>query len=358
MYEQKKAEMTKIFKAQSDYIPLSIGVKADGKITGLGSAWQRMYDAQATIDIAKMERGNTNKLQSDSIPIIESNFLECLVPSLFGAEPYESPGGMADVRPVFDDVEQLADLQIPDIFGGIMEQTIRHLEYMIKNAPEPFEVCMSRFMSPLDYAVVMRGGDFYMDLLLEPELAVEFMNKIADVSIACIKYFRNMLGYNDSDGQITVRGFYFPGIRLSGDAIVNLSPATIKEVMYPIYKRFADEFGALMLHYCCTPAPSGHVLPALLDGCGITCVDNWQGYPTFFNENRDGLLQDKIGICTDLDKSVVADPERLFAEHELFGKVQRKGGRPLTVSTNVDTVDEGERLYHNWREFFVKNGLS
>lgn len=354
MFETKKAEQIKVFTAQTDYIPLGIGVRAE-KVTGLGSAWQRMYDAQATIDIAVAEKGNSALCESDSMPFIESNFLECLVPTMFGATPYESPGGLADVRPIYTDIQQTADIQTPDMFGGMMEHAVKHLEYVIKNAPQPFEACMSRFMSPLDYAVVMRGGDFYMDILLEPELAGGFMNKIADVSIACIKHFRDMLGYKSGDGQLTVRGFYFPGIRLSGDAVVNLSPATIKEVMYPIYQRFADEFGALMLHYCCTPAPSGHVLPALVDGCGITCVDNWQGYKTFFNENQDGLLQDKVGICTDLPKEVVGNPEKLFADEALFGKVKRSGGRALTVSTGVDTVEEGKRLYHNWREFFEKS---
>jgi len=52
---------------------------------------------------------------------------------------------------------------------------------------------MTRFMSPLVYAVVMRGGDFYLDLLVEPEKSVAFMNKIADVTIKTIKRFKDEL---------------------------------------------------------------------------------------------------------------------------------------------------------------------
>jgi len=67
-----------------------------------------------------------------------------------------------------------------------------------------------------------------------------------------------------------------------------------------------------MLHYCCLPAPSGHVLPALAERDGIRCADNWQGYDTYFNKEQKGLLQDKVSMCFDLSIEDIENVEKLM----------------------------------------------
>ena len=112
-----------------------------------------------------------------------------------------------------------------------------------------------------------------------------------------------------------------------------------------------------MLHYCTLPAPSGHVLPALKDCKGITCVDNWQGYRSFFNKTETDINQERVAICTDLSYEQVEQVDKLMTNNPFFSQVRRKNGRGITASVNVSSVDEGKRLYDKWVNYFGKKGM-
>jgi len=179
-----------------------------------------------------------------------------------------------------------------------------------------------------------------MDLLLEPELAENFMKKISEVTIRVLKELKKVCNQPLNE-CVTPRGLLFPGIRLTGDAVVNVSGSMIEDTICKQYKDFENEFENVMLHYCCTPAPSTHVIGALVKGGGVICADNWQGYRTMVGDNT---FIKGIGICTDVQKEDILSG-RIF-EDEFFTFRER----PLTVSVNVDTVDEGKRICELWNE--------
>jgi hypothetical protein len=268
---------------------------------------------------------------------------------MFGAEVYKSAGGYVDVKPIINDIEQAEGLEV---CNGQLDMALEHIKYLKKNTPEDIKVTVTRFLGPLDSAVVMRGGDFYLDLLVEPEKSIAFLNKITDLTIKTFKYFNKEIN-QDHKEQIVGRGLYFHGTRLTGDAIVNVSPDLIKTVLHPIFSRFKEELGGLMLHYCCLPAPSGHVLPALAECGSVRCVDNWQGYESFFNKKQDGLLQDKVAMCCDFTIEEIESVEKLM-EKPLFRDVKRKGGRGLVVMTSTNDIERSKRAYDNWKNYFER----
>jgi hypothetical protein len=116
--------------------------------------------------------------------------------------------------------------------------------------------------------------------------------------------------------------------------------------MCPLYKKFEREFGSVMLHYCCLPAPSRHVAPALAEGGGITAIDNWQGDRTMFDEKD--CFQDTLAVCTDVGKDDIISKEVFKDKFIMFNE------RPLIVSTYVESVDEGKKVYEIWREQFER----
>jgi hypothetical protein len=333
----------KVIKREMNYMPLLVNVKPDAAVPEF-SACDCMRDPQKALEKRIAELSGTIKLKSDVAHFVESNFMEALVPSIFGAETHVAPGGLVDVKPRFPDIYETENINIDDIFRGEMENAIRHLEYIKHNAPDYLYVNPSRPMSPLDYAVVLCGGGFYADLLAEPDLSLNFMEKIADVTIKTIKYFKEVIN-QPLDECVTVRGLYFPGIRLIGDAVVNLSPNLIKNIMCPLYRKFEREFGSVMLHYCCTPAPSKHVAPALAEGGGINAVDNWQGYRTMFNEKD--YFQETLAVCTDVSKNDILTGE-IFRDN--FFQLKQ---RPLIVSTYAESAEEGKKVYEIWQEQFL-----
>jgi len=333
----------KVIKRETNYAPLLVNVEPKVDVPGF-TVYDNMRDPSKALEQRIAQLGETLKVKSDIVPFMESNFHEVLIPSIFGAKTFISPGGLVDVKPCFSDIYETENIKIDDIFRGEMENAIRHLEYLKKNAPDYLYVNPTRPMSPLDCAIVMRGGEFYTDLLAEPELSLSFMEKIADVTIKTIKYFKQMIN-QPFDECVTIRGLYFPGIRLTGDAIVNLSPDMIKNIMCPFYKKYEKEFGSVMLHYCCTPAPSTHVAPVLAEGGGISATDNWQGYRTMFNEKD--YFQDTLAVCTDVNKDDILNGAIFRDEFIMYKK------RPLVVSTSVESVEEGKRVYDIWREQMI-----
>ena len=345
MMNVKKRLHHDVFTGKTDYIPLVIKIPTAG--SGI-TYWEAMNDPEKALQMQICGYGPQKEIESDFVPFAESNFLECLIPSLFGATAYEAPGGGIDVKPIFADVEELEKLEVPNLMGGMMPQAIEHLTYIKENAPDWLVPQISRMLSPLDAAVVMRGGDFYLDMAMEPELAAHFLDVLTETLIGVVKILKGVIGEPLTE-QVTVRGLYFPGIRLTNDAIVNVSPAMIQELYFPCLKRFKEVFGHVMLHYCCTPAPSGHVLPALLNCDYVDAVDNWQGYKTFFNKEED-MLQDKIAICTDLPFETLMNFEEYAEKVPFFSQVRRKGGRGLTISTTAPSEEEARRLWRKWQK--------
>ena len=304
------------------------------------TTYEAMRNPEMAIQNATNNFKYTKEVGSDILPYVESNFLETLIPTIFGAEKHIAPGGSVDVKPVFGDIYETEKLGNIDIFNDEMEIAIKHLEFLKANVPEYLYVSPSRSMSPLDYAVVLCGGEFYTELYAEPELATAFMEKITDVTIRTIKEFKKIIN-QPIDECITPRGFLFNGIRLTGDAVVNLSPKMIEDIMCPFYKKFEKEFGKVMLHYCTAPSPSTHVAPALISGGGVAWVDNWQGYKTLLNESD--YLRTDIGICTDIEKDIILS--RTIKDIPFYNIK-----RPLVSSVKCDSIEEGNLIYEIWKK--------
>lgn len=346
-----------VLEGRSDYIPLVIRIRPRecgifGGIKNI-SPWDGMKNPSDYLEVFLENNKENMRLPTDRVITIESNFVESLVPSMFGGNITKAPGGIIEVKPFADSMEELLNTDISD---GQLEEAKEHLLYLKRNIPEDVHLSMTRFMSPLDYGVVMRGGEFYMDLLCEPELCMEFMEKVADLSIKTMKEFKDLMG-EPYEKQITAAtGFWFHGTRLTGDSIVNVSPDVIKNMLCPVFDRYKKELGGVMLHYCCTPAPSGHVLPTLAECDSVRCVDNWQGVDTYFDEAGTGRLQDKVSMFADFPIEEVSDIEK-FLSRDIFSKVKRNGGRGFVVRTDAENVDEAARLYDKWREYFEKKNI-
>ncbi len=340
------------FRGESDYIPLAVKAQGDPPPFTL---WEAMEDPRCAVENFLAINGRSLQVRSDWSPAIESNFLESLVPSLFGAQLHQSPGGLIEVRPFLDSLADPRACRMPDLGGGLAGAAFAHLEYLLGHPVPGVPVSISRFASPLDYAVMMRGGDFYLDLLTEPEAADEWLSLIAETTIRLIRRFKAIAG-EPADSQITVRGFHFPGIRLTADAIVNLSPDLIRRFLFPRFEQFADAFGSVMLHYCTLPAPAGHVLPILRECPAVRCVDNWQGYRTFFDAGASGMLQNSIAVCTDLTEEQARDPNVFLREEPFYSEVPRAGGRGIAASYTADSIGEGQEIYSRWRRHFEEAG--
>ncbi|MCK9479141.1 MAG: hypothetical protein M0R40_06530 [Firmicutes bacterium] len=339
-----------VLDGKTDYVPLIINTAVAEPINL--TPYESMQSPEKHMQAALHNRVNDIEFPTDREIVVESNFLEALIPSMFGAQMHISPGGWIAVKPCFEELPDADELQIGK---GLLDEAKLHLLKLKELCPENIRLAITRFMAPLDYAVVMRGGDFYMDLLLEPEKSMRFLNKIAEITIETLCYMKNLLDEDIHEQVTAARGLYTRGTRLTGDAVVNLSPKDIEQFLIPSCRLFRKTLSGLMLHYCCLPAPSGHVLPTLAKFPDvIDAVDNWQGVGAFFNKDCEGLLQDKVAMCFDISYDEAFDVDKLM-EKPIFKDVPRKGGRGLFVGVNSPNLEASKRLYCKWQDYFEKH---
>ena len=62
-------------------------------------------------------------------------------------------------------------------------------------------------------------------------------------------------------------------------------------------------------------------------------------------------MQEEIAVVSSLDLSTTEKIES-FLQKEAVCKVKRCGGRGLVAATDVDSVEEGRRIYQYWKERF------
>ena len=336
------------FLAESDYIPLKIMVPNPDlpKI----NRWEITMEPDKALEFGLAETRYCRELSTDWFPYLTTYYQDILIPGLFGAELFD---GFKDKNPMpkpcFEDIQEVDRFQLEDMDtrSPLMEQALDFHRTLLSQVPEDLEVTAPAVTSPLDYAVNMRGGDFFVDMVIEPERAKRFLALITELIIQKIRLFKDVSNEPD-DEYLTNRGLFLPGIRVACDSMVNLSPAMIEEFMSPFFIRMAEEFTRVLVHYCTTPAPSGHVIGVLKKCPGVFGVDNWQGYRTLFKAEDEEMLQDQLTVLTDIPA------DKLWEELEtpFFKDVKRKGGRGLIVSTTANTVDEGKCLYDQWQAYF------
>jgi uroporphyrinogen-III decarboxylase len=277
-------------------------------------------------------------------------YQDVLVQSLFGAEIHDNGGMMPDTKPCISDIEEVKELETPDLHSGLTEKATADYRYLREHLPEEVEVIPIFVMDPLGVAVTLRGSDFYADLLSEAELSTRFLEIITDVMIDLICYFKRQAGQNQRE-YITNRGLYLPGFRLSSDFMIHLSPSMIREFMFPLFERLAEAFGPLLIHYCTEPQDASHVLPTLLECNVLIGVDTWQGYDSLVGLDDRYRLQQKLAICTDIPPPATEADLKSILERDIF-RLAIDGKRGLLVSTEVPDVDSGHRLYEMWRRYF------
>ncbi len=334
------------YLAKADYIPICIQVK-NSEAVGI-SRWEAFLDPSKALMSWLNTIKQSRQVKSDWIPNITIYYQYVLIPSLFGAKLYNAEGYNPIIKPFIDDDWSIKGLFCKDIefSSDLIEKAVKHFSYLMERTHCDVVVIPPNPISPLDQALDMRGGDFYCDLVLEPELCLEFLMFLTELLIKQVKLFKRICN-EPNDRHTTCRGQSYPGLRVAADSLVNLSPDMIRRFAFPVFERLATEFGRILVHYCTRPTPCSHVLPVLAECPYVTGVDNWQGYKTLFGENEKGMMQEQLSICTDISAANLLEE----LQEPFFTEVRRKGGRGLLLTVHADSVDEGKQIYDRWLEY-------
>ena len=115
---------------------------------------------------------------------------------------------------------------------GLMAKTIRTYHYMVEHAPEGITVGLGGTEGPVTTAVMVRGQDFFVDIVEQPRRMHRLLDLVTETSLLI----------RSTIEEITGRKLRRAGI--ADDLSGLLSPTQYEEFAYPYQKRIYDAFGA------------------------------------------------------------------------------------------------------------------
>lgn len=310
------------------------------------------YESETTDAVQRAAEAVQPKVEagSDWLPfVLIANYQCIVVPSFYGAERVSVPGSCDIVRALFPTVEDAVAAGVPQTDSRLMDEAMAVLHTARHALPEGFSLCFPACASPFDLAqLLVPGEEFLVALIEKPHLALRFLENLAELCIRVFDAVRTELHGTLSE-LVTNRGVYFPGLRLPCDAIVNYSPDLLRRFVLPILARFGEKYGSVMIHFCTTPAPSGHVLPVLCDSPYVRAIDNWQGPDVFLGDTAPARMQSRVAVLGDVDLTTPAKMDAFLARKPVVD-VPRRGGRALVLHTHADSVDHARQIYTAWQE--------
>ena len=337
------------FAGQDSRIPLIVSPPCQP----LPKAQEYEADTAAAVRRAAAAVLPKAEVGSDWLPFVSIANYQCiLVPSFYGAERIRIPGSCDIVGALFPTIEDAVTAGVPTPESPLMDEMMEVLQAAKGALPEGFSLCFPPCSSPFDLAqLLVPGEEFLTSLILKPELALRFLENLTSLCIQVIDAVRAELRGTPSE-FVTNRGIHFPGLRLPCDAIVNLSPDLLRQFVLPILARFGERYGRLMIHFCTTPAPSGHVLPVLCESPHVGGVDNWQGPDVFLGDSALARMQSRVAVVGDVDLTTPARMDAFLARDPVRD-VPRQGGRTLVLNTRAPSIDEARRIYSAWQACMV-----
>lgn len=334
-----------VFCAQTDYIPLLVGVRCPNQ----PGREEFVSNPAGAVREAAVAFGPRLRAGGDWIPTVNIGwFQNVVVPRLYGAEIVAPAGSEPLCRPRFRALAKALDAGAPAVQGAPVEEMLSVLRAARTALPEGFCLSFPPTSSPFDLAQLLLGEEFLVGAVEEPEQVLRFLFVLTDICIRLTRLVKRELGWAD-DEYITNRGLFFPGLRLPCDAVVNLSPPQIRSLVLPVLERFGAAFGRLCIHFCTRPSPSAHVLPVLLESPAVAAVDNWQGPEVFIGDDAPARMQSRIAIIADVDLRTT-DQMDTFLRREPVRAVPRRGGRGIVLAAGARSVEEAGRMYTQWRE--------
>lgn len=183
--------------------------------------------------------------------------LKGMIPTMFGAklELMKDAASMEGLwcRHCEKGLKAIVDRGLPPLTAGVFPKIKEFTEYFRDHLPDGFCMGIPGLGEAFSWAVDILGPRIYTELYDRPELVHQLLNLITETMITANDALYKIAGYERLDETWYLGGFV-PGIFIEGDAVVGLSPQTIREFVVPYIRKLAKGLGAkCFFHYCPNP---------------------------------------------------------------------------------------------------------
>jgi hypothetical protein len=282
------------------------------------------------------------KLDTDFVPCLYPIQFRMIhpIPSLFGCD-MRIVSDDVRVVPIIEAIEQVWDMEVPDLERGVLPKVIEHLEYYKKNAPQELPIAPPSEQSPFVIAYQLRGDAIFLDLYDHPQEVEQLLKLITDTFIRVERLYKEIL--NEPNGhRVSFQYLFVPGLRIAADSDVMLSPEFVEEFEMPYLKRIAGQFGSLAIHYCGNPATTGHQFADVLSGYDFVKLVHTQLGPYLDDSNANRVSHTfKLASIWEID-----DFPGFLRNH--VEKLRQSRGAMFFVQ--VKTRKEAKALIRRWPE--------
>ncbi len=212
-------------------------------------------------------------LDGDYLPFLEPWFGVGVFANAFGCEYVWTPGGSPQTHYIVFDEDAAARIERPDLSRApVMNLVLDAIRYFLEETRGEIPISCTDTQSPFDTAtLIWDSSSFLTSLYTAPEVAHRFLNLLTDVTIDFTRTQLSLLGEVAArPGHIMLSAPGAPGISISDDNVVMVSPETYAEFSVPYNERIADAFGGVAIHSC---GNYERQLPALLQTRGLLLLD-------------------------------------------------------------------------------------
>ncbi|MFH1614532.1 MAG: uroporphyrinogen decarboxylase family protein [Planctomycetota bacterium] len=340
-----------------DRIPMQV---VSPPFTALGKAKvpnvREQFQYPATMFEAEMQRVNTNlQIPSDYIPCIWGQYGEALIPSMFGADITINDDTSPWIHPLLKDVSEIDSLKRPDFSAGMFPAAKRTLRYFLDNAPEYVSVNTPSFMTPFETAYMLRGSDFFIDLLRKPDKAHKLIEICTDIIITCFSELNSMRLQREQEGYIDGLGVWAPGPTIGGDVCVNVSRSIIEEFDVPYIERFSKAVDTnVVIHFCSVGHLTGKQVFEAYAYCPcIVAINSHLMYHVYKDCQKTAQLEGKcilLGVGPDPD----SDPDNRIGpnniEHiaAILNHRHMETPRGFSLGVLAKKLPEGKEIWSKW----------
>ena len=210
---------------------------------------------------------------SEYVPFLEPWFGVGVFANAFGAEYVWVDGESAQTRYILFNEDQAARVELPEIADSpVMNLVLQSIDYFLQETRGEIPISCTDTQSPLDTITLLWDtASFFTATYTAPEVVQGLLQKITDVMIAFTRQQIAVLG--DAwvrPGHIMVSARYGPGLSISDDNIVMVSPDHYRRFAMPYNSQLSQAFGGLAIHSCGNYIRQ---LPGLFEIPGLVMVD-------------------------------------------------------------------------------------
>ena len=219
---------------------------------------------------------NSLELPSDHLHAFEAWFGTGVIPNVYGCPYVWRDDDAPCVHYRYHELDEVRGLRHPHWSEGeITKLVMETIRYFKARTGDTIPIQLTDTQSAHDNAtLILDAAVVFSSCLLEPELILEFMRGINQVTIDFSKAQVEEIG--DAlvrPGRIMVSSAGYSGISLADDNLFVGSPATNAAINFPLNQEFGAAMGGVAIHSCGNWSHSMHLLKDLVPSCvAIDCA--------------------------------------------------------------------------------------